>query len=109
MPWAPLRRNRARDRTQRKMTQIYVEIIQKRREQQGREERSAVDGGMIGNLMSYRYKDGVPLPDKEIAHMMIALLLGGHHSSSATNSYILLQLAGIASGRPRGVVSGAAA
>lgn len=92
MPWAPLPRNRARDRAQRKMTQIYVEIIQKRREQ-GRNEKSAVNGDMIGNLMSCRYKDGVPLPDKEIAHMMIALLLGGHHSSSATISYILLQLA----------------
>lgn len=93
MPWAPLPRNRARDRAQRKMTQIYVDIIRKRREQKGGNEKSAAEEDMIWNLMSCQYKDGSPVPDKEIAHMMIALLLGGHHSSSATISYILLQLA----------------
>ncbi|KAL3471033.1 cytochrome P450 [Aspergillus californicus] len=92
MPWAPLPQNRARDRAQRKMTQVYLDIIQKRRAQ-GQKKRAMEDEDMIWNLMSCQYKDGSRLPDKEIAHMMIALLLGGHHSSSATISYILLQLA----------------
>lgn len=92
MPWAPLPRNRARDRAQKKMTQVYLNIIQKRREQ-GSGGRGVEDEDMIWNLMSCKYKNGVNLSDKEIAHMMIALLLGGHHSSSATISYIILQLA----------------
>ncbi len=49
---------------------------------------------MIWNLMqNCTYKDGSPLPDKEIAHMMIALLLGGHHSSSAVIAFAILSLA----------------
>lgn len=88
MPWAPLPRNRARDRAQRKTTQVYLDIIQKRREQ-GRGCQNVESEDMIGNLMSCQYKDG----GTEIAQKMIALLLGGHHSSSATISYIILQLA----------------
>ncbi|OJJ30031.1 hypothetical protein ASPWEDRAFT_55517 [Aspergillus wentii DTO 134E9] len=90
MPWAPLPRNRARDQAQRTMARIYMDIIQKRRAN-GKGLNDSED--MIWNLMSCMYKDGNILPDKEIAHMMIALLMGGHHSSSSTISYILLQLA----------------
>ncbi|KAJ9206637.1 hypothetical protein DTO164E3_878 [Paecilomyces variotii] len=89
LPWAPLPHNRARDRAQRKMTEVYMEIIQERR-RNGHKKDSE---DMIWNLMSCEYKDGTPLPDKEIAHMMIALLMGGHHSSSSTISFILLRIA----------------
>ncbi|OJJ43662.1 hypothetical protein ASPZODRAFT_146004 [Penicilliopsis zonata CBS 506.65] len=91
LPWAPLPRNRARDRAHKKMAQVYMEIIQQRRLQGGKKETDTED--MIWNLMGCKYKDGQPIPDKEIAHMMIALLLGGHHSSSATISYAMLQMA----------------
>ncbi|KAK0624693.1 cytochrome P450 51B [Bombardia bombarda] len=39
------------------------------------------------------YKGGIPVPDHEIAHMMIALLMAGQHSSSSTSSWIMLRLA----------------
>jgi sterol 14-demethylase len=48
---------------------------------------------MIWNLMDSTYKDGTPVPDKEIAHMMIALLMAGQHSSSSTSAWIMLRLA----------------
>ena len=48
---------------------------------------------MIWNLMGCVYKDGTPVPDREVAHMMIALLMAGQHSSSSTSSWILLRLA----------------
>lgn len=89
LPWAPLPQNRARDRAQRKMTEIYMEIIQDRRKNGHKKDSE----DMIWNLMTCEYKDGTPLPDKEIAHMMIALLMGGHHSSSSTISFILLRVA----------------
>lgn len=48
---------------------------------------------MVWNLMSCTYKNGTPIPDKEIAHMMIALLMAGQHSSSSTAAWIVLRLA----------------
>lgn len=48
---------------------------------------------MIWNLMSCVYKDGTPVPDEEVAHMMIALLMAGQHSSSSTISWIVFRLA----------------
>ena len=89
LPWAPLPHNRKRDYAQNKMAQTYMEIIKARRE--GGSQRDADD--MIWNLMSSIYKDGTPVPDNEVAHMMIALLMAGQHSSSSTIAWILLRLA----------------
>lgn len=48
---------------------------------------------MIWHLMDCKYKDGTPVPEHEIAGIMIALLMAGQHSSSSTISWILLRLA----------------
>ncbi|KAL9604096.1 MAG: hypothetical protein Q9219_000684 [cf. Caloplaca sp. 3 TL-2023] len=89
LPWMPLPQNRRRDKAQQKMTQIYSDIINTRRaSKQGRDSED-----MIWNLMDSVYKDGTPLPDHEIAGMMIALLMGGQHNTSVTSSWILLRLA----------------
>ncbi|KEY67349.1 hypothetical protein S7711_09479 [Stachybotrys chartarum IBT 7711] len=88
MPWAPLPHNRKRDAAREKMRAIYTEIIHKRRNS-GNEEGS----DMIWNLMGCAYKDGTPVPDKEIAHMMITLLMAGQHTSSSASSWIVLHLA----------------
>ena len=89
LPWAPLPHNRRRDYAQKRMAQTYMEIIEARRE--AGSQRDADD--MIWNLMSSVYKDGTPVPDLEVAHMMIALLMAGQHSSSSTIAWILLRLA----------------
>jgi sterol 14-demethylase len=89
LPWAPLPHNRKRDYAQRKMADTYMEVIRARRE--GGAKRDSED--MIWNLMSCVYKNGTPVPDKEVAHMMIALLMAGQHSSSSTSSWIMLRLA----------------
>ncbi|KAL2415716.1 Sterol 14-alpha demethylase cyp51B [Exophiala dermatitidis] len=91
LPWAPLPHNRKRDRAQKKMTETYMEIIKQRRAAGGKREEGEED--MIWNLMGCVYKDGTPVSDKEVAHMMIALLMAGQHSSSSTSSWILLRLA----------------
>ena len=88
LPWAPLPYNRRRDAAHAKMRGIYLDIIKKRREG-GSEERS----DMIWNLMNCQYKDGRPVPDKEIAHMMICLLMAGQHTSSSASSWMILHLA----------------
>lgn len=92
LPWAPLPQNRRRDYAQKKMAETYMSIIKQRREagdatSENREE------DMIWNLMNCEYKNGAPISDREIAHMMIALLMAGQHSSSSTSSWILLRLA----------------
>jgi len=89
LPWAPLPHNRKRDYAQKKMAQTYLEIIESRRE--AGSQRDTDD--MIWNLMSSVYKNGTPIPDVEVAHIMIALLMAGQHSSSSTSAWILLRLA----------------
>ena len=89
LPLVPLPHNRRRDHAQKKMAQVYMDIIQGRRNAGiGRTE-----DDMIWNLMSCVYKDGTPVPDREVAHMMIALLMAGQHSSSSTSAWIMLRLA----------------
>ncbi|KAF2860034.1 14-alpha-demethylase [Piedraia hortae CBS 480.64] len=89
LSWFPLPQNRKRDAAQKKMSDTYMSIIKSRRESgdQTREE------DMIWNLMNSTYKDGTPVPDREVAHMMIALLMAGQHSSSSTSSWIFIRLA----------------
>ncbi|KAL1962294.1 hypothetical protein VTN77DRAFT_9837 [Rasamsonia byssochlamydoides] len=89
LPWAPLPHNIKRDRAQKKMTETYMNIIKERRQAGGKKDSQ----DMVWNLMSCVYKDGTPLPDEEIAHMMIALLMAGQHSSSSTISWIVFRLA----------------
>lgn len=89
LPWMPLPQNRKRDAANRTMTQIYSDIIRARREKEV--EKDSED--MIWNLMECKYKDGTPMPDTEIAHLMIGLLMAGQHSSSVTSSWIMLHLA----------------
>ncbi|KAK5272883.1 Lanosterol 14-alpha-demethylase [Exophiala xenobiotica] len=91
LSWAPLPHNRKRDIAQKKMAETYMEIIKERRAKGGKREGDEED--MIWNLMNCAYKDGTPVPDKEVAHMMIALLMAGQHSSSSTSAWILLRLA----------------
>jgi cytochrome P450 len=90
LSWAPLPHNRARDHAQRTMTKTYMDIISQRRAAGGKREG---EEDMLWNLMACSYKDGTKVPDKEVAHMMIALLMAGQHSSSSTSSWILLRLA----------------
>lgn len=84
----PLPRNRKRDRAQRTMREIYVDIIKKRHHGDIKPNED-----MLTNLMRSVYKDGTPVPDKKVAHIMITLLMAGQHSSSAVNAWAMLRLA----------------
>ena len=89
LPWFPLPRNRRRDRAQKKMTQLYTEIINARRAPKAKKDSE----DMLWALMDSSYKDGSPMPDDEIAHMMIALLMAGQHNTSAASCWVMLHLA----------------
>ncbi|KAJ5093443.1 hypothetical protein N7456_009304 [Penicillium angulare] len=92
LPWVPLPRNRKRDAAHTRMREIYLDIIKDRRQQASSGNPSQTKD-MIANLMACIYRDGNPIPDKEIAHMMITLLMAGQHSSSAISCWIMLRLA----------------
>ncbi|KAI0482328.1 cytochrome P450 51 [Xylariaceae sp. FL0804] len=86
--WAPLPWNNRRDHAQRTIAKIYMDTIKERRA------KGASDSeDIMLHLMNSTYKNGVKVPDHEIAHMMIALLMAGQHSSSSTSSWIMLRLA----------------
>jgi sterol 14alpha-demethylase len=87
-PKIPLPVNFKRDYAQRKMANIYKDIINQRRNM--KEEDHPPD--MIWNLMNVQYKDGTPPSDTEVAHMMIALLMAGQHTSMATSAWTILHL-----------------
>ncbi|KAF1845856.1 eburicol 14 alpha-demethylase-like protein [Cucurbitaria berberidis CBS 394.84] len=90
LSWAPLPHNRARDNAREKMIKLYSDIVRKRRAGAARKDG---EHDMIWHLMDCKYKDGTPVPEHEIAGIMIALLMAGQHSSSSTISWILLRLA----------------
>ncbi|OAX42180.1 cytochrome P450 [Rhizopogon vinicolor AM-OR11-026] len=87
-PNLPLESYRRRDEAHKKMSEYYTDIIRKRRETGHLDEPD-----MISALMDQKYRDGRPLRDHEIAHIMIALLMAGQHTSSASGSWTLLHLA----------------
>jgi len=87
-PNLPLESYRKRDEAHIKMSQFYVDIIKKRRNSNDDHEHD-----LIAALMQQKYRSGRLLNDQEIAHIMIAVLMGGQHTSSATSSWALLHLA----------------
>ncbi|TLD13613.1 uncharacterized protein PgNI_02936 [Pyricularia grisea] len=96
IPWAPLPQNRRRDVAHARMRNVYMDLINKRRSQTGdsSDQQQEEEPDMIRHLMSSCvYKNGQPLPDKEMAHMMITLLMAGQHSSSSSSAWIMLRLA----------------
>jgi cytochrome P450 len=92
MPGLPLPVNRRRDEAHKKIVAIYKNIIKTRRELGGERAREA-DDDMIWGLMRSTYKDGTPVPDHEIANMMIGLLMAGQHNSYSVGSWILFRIA----------------
>lgn len=106
-PNLPLPSYRRRDVAQRKMAQVYIDIIKARRASADEVHQTVVtpsackltccrtqpDDDMITALQTQEYRNGEPLTDKQIAHIMIALLMAGQHTSAATGSWALLDLA----------------
>lgn len=90
IPSLPTPGNRRRDIAQRKMAKFYMGVIKKRRQNP---ETSADKTDMVWNLMDRKYKDGTPVTDRDVAHMMIALLMAGQHTSMATIMWVILHLA----------------
>ena len=92
-PYAPTPAHRARDIAHRGMVDLFTKVIEERRAKQateGPETKKGVD--MLQKLMDSSYKDGTPVPDNEIAGLLISVLFAGQHTSSITLTWTLLFL-----------------
>lgn len=92
IPGLPLPINRRRDQAHAKLSDFYQGIVRARRER-AKKGQADTEADMITALASQHYKNGAPLRDHEVAHMMIALLMAGQHTSTATGAWALLELA----------------
>lgn len=66
-PNLPLPAYKRRDRAQKEMSDFYMSIIQKRRSGEHDHEHD-----MIAALQGSVYKNGVPLSDRDISHIMVS-------------------------------------
>jgi sterol 14alpha-demethylase len=92
-PGIPLAVNKRRDRAQQKIAAIYKKIVAERRRDYKTEAELGENDDMIWNLMRSKYKNGASVPDHEIAHILIGMLMAGQHTSSSIGAWILLHLA----------------
>ena len=48
---------------------------------------------MMAALCGQKYKDGRAVTDREVAHMLTALLMAGQHTSSSSVSWTVMHMA----------------
>ncbi|CAG8609735.1 8948_t:CDS:2 [Paraglomus brasilianum] len=85
----PIPANRLRDKAHIRMRNFFLSIMQQRRESK----RTDTHDIMQYLLDNCEYKNGRRLSDQEAAHILIALLLAGQHTSSTTSAWALIYLA----------------
>jgi len=82
----PLPSFRERDRARVRLEEMVTEIINERR----RVGRTGED--FLQTLMESRYKSGGGLTEHEITGMLVAALFAGHHTSSVTTAWSIIEL-----------------
>ena len=79
----------ARDKARARLQELISEIIAERREQEGEVEY----GDAMETFMSGSYADGSLLSDNEITGLVIATMFAGHHTSSGTATWAMVEFA----------------
>ena len=82
----PIPAFRRRDRARARLGEMVSEIVQRRRRLGHRGE------DFMQTLMESEYKDGTKLTDHEITGMLVAAMFAGHHTSSVTTAWTLIEL-----------------
>lgn len=75
-----------RDRARVRMVEMITSIVNARR----RDKREGED--FLQTLMDARYSDGRPLSESEITGLLLAGMFAGHHTSSVTTAWSLIEL-----------------
>jgi sterol 14-demethylase len=85
-PYLPIPAFRRRDRARARLGQMVSEIVEKRKASGYRGE------DFLQTLMDAEYSDGSKLTDHEITGMLVAAMFAGHHTSSVTTAWTLIEL-----------------
>lgn len=85
-PHLPMPKFKRRDRAREKLQRLVGEIVRKRKAQ------TEKPSDMFQSLIDMRYKDGSKLDENEITGMLIGAIFAGHHTSSGTAAWVLLEL-----------------
>lgn len=85
-PNLPIPVFRRRDKARVRLQELVSVIIAKRRQS------TEKPSDMFQSLMDTTYEDGSKLTDNEITGMLIGALFAGHHTSSGTAAWVLLEL-----------------
>ena len=85
-PYLPIPAFRRRDRARARLGEMVTEIVEKRRKSGYRGE------DFLQTLMDSEYSDGTKLSDHEITGMLVAAMFAGHHTSSVTTAWTLIEL-----------------
>ncbi|KAJ2263703.1 Lanosterol 14-alpha-demethylase [Coemansia sp. RSA 376] len=86
--WLPLPSYYSSGKAHDELDRIFSAVIAERRKHTGEKHMDMLDA-----LMESRYKSGMALSDKHIGNVLIALLMAGQHSSAATTTWAMLNLA----------------
>jgi sterol 14-demethylase len=85
-PYLPIPAFRRRDRARARLGDMVSEIVEGRRQSGYRGE------DFLQTLMEAEYADGSKLSDHEITGMLVAAMFAGHHTSSVTTAWTLIEL-----------------
>jgi sterol 14-demethylase len=85
-PYLPIPAFKKRDRARARLQQLVGGIIQKRKQQ------TEKPSDMFQTLIDATYKDGTKLTDNEITGMLLGAIFAGHHTSSGTAAWVLLEM-----------------
>jgi sterol 14-demethylase len=85
-PYLPIPAFRKRDRARKRLLELVGGIVQKRKQQ------TEKPSDMFQTLIDATYKDGTKLTDNEITGMLLGAIFAGHHTSSGTAAWVLLEM-----------------
>jgi len=85
-PYLPIPAFRRRDRARARLGEMVSEIVEKRKQSGYRGE------DFLQTLIDAEYSDGSKLSDHEITGMLVAAMFAGHHTSSVTTAWTLIEL-----------------
>lgn len=85
-PYLPLPAFKKRDKARVRLQNLVGQIVAKRQAQGGSH------NDMLQSLMDSSYADGSKLDANEITGLLIAAIFAGHHTSSGTAAWVLIEL-----------------
>lgn len=85
-PYLPIPKFKRRDKARARLQQLVGNIVKKREAQQVK------PNDMFQTLIDMSYKDGTKLDENEITGLLVGAIFAGHHTSSGTAAWLLIEL-----------------